>query len=173
MKVIPFVIAAAAAGCYTQGDVGYGGGAYVAPAPALVYAGPGVQVIADYDEPIFFSDGLYWRSYGGVWYSSTYYTGGWIHARPPVALLRIDRPYAYRHYRPVGWGGGPPAPARVAGGPGWRGAPPAPPAAGLRGAPPPAPGGWRGAPPPAAVRAPAGRPAPVRAAPPARRGWRR
>src|SRR5438477_12979875 len=34
----------------------------------LVYAAPGVQVIADYDEPIFYSDGFYWRQYGGGWY---------------------------------------------------------------------------------------------------------
>ena len=29
--------------------------------PDLVYAAPGVQVIADYNEPIFYSDGFYWR----------------------------------------------------------------------------------------------------------------
>ena len=68
--------------------------------PDLVTVSPGVQVIADYDEPIFYSDGFYWRYYGGAWYRSNYYTGGWVYARPPVAVLRIDRPYAYRHYRP-------------------------------------------------------------------------
>jgi len=106
MKVIPFVIAAAAAGCYTQGDVGYGGGAYVAPAPALVYAGPGVQVIADYDEPIFFSDGLYWRSYGGVWYSSRVYNGGWaVSYNVPYGVRGIREPGSYAHYRPAGYAG--------------------------------------------------------------------
>src|SRR5689334_12571031 len=74
--------------------------ATVSAGPDLVSVSPGVQVIADYDEPIFFADGLYWRYYGGVWYSSSYYTGGWVYARPPAAVLRIDRPYAYRHYRP-------------------------------------------------------------------------
>ena len=34
--------------------------------PDLVYAAPGVQVIADYNEPIFYSDGYYWRTSGGV-----------------------------------------------------------------------------------------------------------
>jgi hypothetical protein len=90
--------------------------------PDLVYAAPGVQVIADYNEPIFYSDGFYWRFYGGGWYRSTYYTGGWVYARPPAAVMRIDRPYAYVHYRPVGYvGRGQPA------GGGWRGNPAPPP----------------------------------------------
>ena len=71
--------------------------------PDLVYAAPGVQVIADYNEPIFYSDGLYWRYDGGTWYRSSYYTGGWVYASPPVAVLRIGRPAAYVHYRPQGW----------------------------------------------------------------------
>ena len=73
--------------------------------PDLVTVSPGVQVIADYDEPIFYSDGFYWRYYGNTWYRSTYYTGGWVYAQPPVAVMRIDRPYAYRYYRPQGWVG--------------------------------------------------------------------
>ena len=64
---------------------------------------PGVQVIADYNEPIFYSDGLYWRYSGGTWYRSRYYTGGWAYATPPAAVLRINRPYGYAHYRPSGW----------------------------------------------------------------------
>jgi hypothetical protein len=44
--------------------------------PELVYAAPGVQVIADYDEPIFFVDSFYWRFYGGGWYRSPRHTGG-------------------------------------------------------------------------------------------------
>lgn len=71
--------------------------------PDLVYAAPGVQVIADWDEPIFYADNFYWRFYGGGWYRSPYYTGGWVYARPPVAVMRIDRPHAYVHYRPAGW----------------------------------------------------------------------
>src|SRR5207302_384365 len=102
--------------------------------PDLVSVGPGVSVIADYDEPIFYSDGFYWRNYGNTWYRSPRYTGGWVYAAPPPAVMRIDRPYAYRHYRPSGyanqprgWRGGPAAPARqpMASG-GWRGGPAAP-----------------------------------------------
>ena len=89
--------AALAAGCAaTVSADAYG--------PDLVTVSPGVQVIADYDEPIFYSDGFYWRYDGGGWYRSTYYTGGWVYARPPVAVLRIDRPYALRALSPRGLG---------------------------------------------------------------------
>jgi len=93
------------AGCY-EADVGvYGGPGYVAGGPALVEVSPGVQVIADYDEPIFFADGLYWRSYGGVWYSSRVYTGGWaVNYNAPYAVRGISNPGMYTHYR-AGVGG--------------------------------------------------------------------
>jgi hypothetical protein len=102
--VLPSVVIAAAfaAGCAARADYsgsvsneGYG--------PDLVYAAPGVQVIADYDEPIFFTDGFYWRFDGGSWYRSGSYTGGWAFATPPAAVTRIDRPRDYVHYRPQGW----------------------------------------------------------------------
>lgn len=141
--------------------------------PDMVAVSPGVQVIADYDEPIFYADGFYWANRGGAWYRSSYYTGGWIYyARPPGVIVSIHNPHAYRHYRPHGWaprgggrhghGGG--------GAPIVRGAPPpraAPPGAyggrGFRSGPPmqagpafgPGPGhsgGGRSAPPPSAPR---------------------
>jgi hypothetical protein len=96
-----------AVGCYTEADVG--GGVYASgPAPAMEVVTPGVQVVAvDYDYPVFFSDGFYWRYYGGVWYNSRVYTGGWaVSYNVPVGVRRIDRPYAYAHYRAGGGGGG-------------------------------------------------------------------
>jgi hypothetical protein len=93
-----------AAGCY--GSVGYAGTASSdGYGPDLVYAAPGVQVIADFDEPIFFADSFYWRFSAGGWYRSPQYSGGWVYATPPVAVMRIDRPQAYVHYRPAGWVG--------------------------------------------------------------------
>ena len=66
--------------------------------------GPGVQVVADYDEPVFYNDGFYWRFYNNGWYRSNNYATGWYYyERPPVAVLRIDRPYAYVRYRPQGY----------------------------------------------------------------------
>jgi hypothetical protein len=107
------LFAAAAGGCFTSGEVGYSAGynsgynasgeAYVAT-PDLVEVSPGVQVVADYDEPVFFTDGFYWRFYNNGWYRSNNYATGWYaYERPPVAVLRIDRPYAYAHYRPQGY----------------------------------------------------------------------
>src|SRR5215468_5378179 len=102
---------AALAGCYATGDIGYSASATYTTAPDgyaatpdLVTVQPGVQVVADYDEPVFFVDGFYWRFYDGYWYrSNNYYAGWYFYERPPVAVLRIDRPYAYAHYRPAGY----------------------------------------------------------------------
>src|SRR5262245_55907048 len=78
---------ALAGGC-GGGSVGYTGGvAVTASTPDLVYAAPGVSVIADYDEPIFYSSGYYWWNYNGGWYRSTNYTSGWVHATPPTAVI--------------------------------------------------------------------------------------
>jgi hypothetical protein len=105
--------AAALAGCYVSDGAGpaYSGGAYAttsadgyAATPDLVTVQPGVQVVADYDEPVFFVDGFYWRFNDGYWYrSNNYYAGWYFYERPPVAVLRIERPYTYAHYRPVGY----------------------------------------------------------------------
>ena len=105
------MFAAALGGCYTTGSVGYRSGYYASggadvyvSTPELVTVSPGVQVVYDYDEPVFFTDGFYWRFYDGYWYRSSNYATGWVYyERPPVAVLRIDRPYAYAHYRPAGY----------------------------------------------------------------------
>ncbi len=72
--------------------------------PDLVYVSPGVSVIADYDEPVFYSNNFYWRYYGGRWYRSPHYNRGWTYySAPPRAIVSIQRPNAYRHYRPHGY----------------------------------------------------------------------
>lgn len=98
--MLPIVAALAlGAGCAGTGSVGYTA-AYSAPAPDLVYVSPGVSVIADYEQPIFYSDGYYWRHDGGYWYRSSAYTHGWVYARPPRAILSVGDPYRYVRYRP-------------------------------------------------------------------------
>ena len=111
--ILATVFAATLGACYTEGTVGYGAtygsGGYAsadvyATTPDLVSVSPGVQVVADYDEPVFYTDGFYWRYYDGLWYRSSNYATGWYYwSSPPVAVLRIDRPYAYAHYRPSGY----------------------------------------------------------------------
>ena len=100
------VSAALAGGCAGSGTAYYAGGGTVTAttvAPDLVYVNPGVQVVADYDYPVFYADNYYWRYDNGLWYRSSWYTGGWVYATPPHAVLSIDRPYAYRRYRPSGY----------------------------------------------------------------------
>jgi hypothetical protein len=73
-------------------------------APDLVEAAPGVQVVADYDAPVFFNSGMYWRNNNGRWYSSSEYTGGWTYsAAPPSVIVHIDRPERFAHYKPSGY----------------------------------------------------------------------
>lgn len=95
---------ALAAGCAgtVHSDGGYVGGAVYTP--NLVTVSPGVSVIADYHEPVFYSDNAYWRydNYGR-WHRSSYYDRGWVYAAPPHAVLSINQPHAYRNYRPQGY----------------------------------------------------------------------
>jgi hypothetical protein len=73
--------------------------AYVEPA-AFVYVSPGVQVIENYDYPVFFVGGVYWRQEGGVWYSSSYHDRGWATSvEVPVTVRGISRPETYTHFR--------------------------------------------------------------------------
>ncbi len=86
-------------------DARYSGTATVeASTPDLVTVEPGVQVIADYDYPVFYSGGAYWRYDDDGWYSSNVYTGGWRYTeRPPEVVARISIPQTYVHYRPSGY----------------------------------------------------------------------
>jgi len=93
------LVALLGAGCYA-GEVEVRGGGVV-ERPDLVDVAPGVQVIADYDEPIFFADGGYWWSVDGLWYRSGAYTGGWaLVTAPPLVVLNIHEPLRWRHYHP-------------------------------------------------------------------------
>lgn len=87
------------AGCAGSGQYTVSG-AYVETSPELAYVSPGVYVVADYSEPVFYADNAYWRYDNGVWYSSSRYNGGWRYSTAPRALVTIDRPYAYVRYRP-------------------------------------------------------------------------
>jgi len=84
-------------GCAASGSARYNASVTT---PRLVYVSAGVQVIEDYDEPIFYSSNMYWRYDGGVWYQSRYHTSGWVRVTsPPAPILRIERPAMYVHYR--------------------------------------------------------------------------
>ncbi|HUS66313.1 MAG TPA: hypothetical protein VMZ28_17295 [Kofleriaceae bacterium] len=95
-------LGAAGTGCVAHGTMRTH--AYVETAsPDLVYVSPGVYVVADYDEPVFYSSGSYWLYRDGFWFRSRVHTGGWARAySPPVAVRSIHRPTVYVRYRASG-----------------------------------------------------------------------
>ena len=151
----------------------------VSTAPQMVQISPGVWVVENHNQSVFYSDGYYWQHNNGVWMRSSYYTGGFVRVRAiPSRVRTIRRPRSYVRYRgragakrraqPVRRGGAVrsqprsrTAPARRGAAPARRGAAPA-----RRGAAP----ARRGAAPARRGAAPARRgAAPARKAAPARR----
>jgi hypothetical protein len=97
--VVPLAVASACAPG-VSGTVAVSSTGYVRD-PALVYVSPGVEVVADWDAPVFFSDGAYWYWDNGLWYRSAYLGGERIRVNyVPPTISRIDRPSRYVHYRP-------------------------------------------------------------------------
>jgi len=88
----------ATAGCVVRAGV-HAGGTVVAE-PDLVEVSPGVWVVEDYDEPVFYSEGSYWLYRDGIWFRSHVHTGSWVRVRStPVVVARISTPRAYVRYR--------------------------------------------------------------------------
>jgi hypothetical protein len=61
--------------------------------------GPGVYAVANADAPVFYADNYYWLYTDGLWYRSSYATGGWSYAPAPYVIRQIDRPLAYQRPR--------------------------------------------------------------------------
>lgn len=73
---------------------------FAAP-PPMVEVSPGVRVVRDCDEEVFFHGGFYWHAGpGGAWYRTRSYRGGWVMAprhAVPMAIMRMPRGH-YRHF---------------------------------------------------------------------------
>jgi hypothetical protein len=70
--------------------------------PELVVVQPGVQVVADADEEVFYSSGWYWHAGpDGTWWRARHYRDGWVvaprHAVPRV-VMHLPQGH-YKHYR--------------------------------------------------------------------------
>jgi len=96
-------VATSLASCASTGtgEVDYAGEVHVT-SPQLVALGPGVQVVADADEPLFFVGGSYWVYRDGYWFSSKDYRRHFTHVdytAVPVELRTIAEPERYVHYR--------------------------------------------------------------------------
>ena len=96
MRTLQAILFAAVVGGGCAGTVGYRA---TVSTPDLVEVEPGVSVVADYDQPVFYNSGYYWRYDGGTWYRSPYHNRAWVHvSAPPVAVRHIDRPARYAHF---------------------------------------------------------------------------
>ncbi len=68
--------------------------------PPLVVVTPGVRIVPEYDEEVYFVNNFYWVRRDDVWYRTSRYDGGWRPVRRvyvPATLVRIP-PGRYRHY---------------------------------------------------------------------------
>jgi hypothetical protein len=54
---------------------------FTAP-PPLVEVRPGVQVVQDYDQEVYYTGGWYWVRHGKHWYRTQDYRGGWVMVEP-------------------------------------------------------------------------------------------
>lgn len=63
--------------------------------PPLVEIEPNVYVVYDYNVPIYYVGGVYWRFEAGVWYRSDYWNRGWV----AVHAGAVPHPIAYRQHR--------------------------------------------------------------------------
>src|SRR4051812_35198732 len=70
-------------------------------APPLVVVQPGVQVVEDQDEEVFFTNGWYWVRRDDAWYRARGPRATFVYVasrRVPVVLARMP-PGHYRHWR--------------------------------------------------------------------------
>jgi len=69
--------------------------------PPLVVVQPGIQVVENWDEEVFFTGGFYWVRRDGYWYRAPSPRATWVYVeahRVPPGLVRIP-PGHYKHYR--------------------------------------------------------------------------
>jgi len=68
--------------------------------PPVVEVSPGVQIVEDAGDEIFFTGGHYWVQREGRWYWASDYREHWVRARGPVpGFLRTYHHGDYLHWR--------------------------------------------------------------------------
>jgi hypothetical protein len=70
--------------------------------PQLVVVAPGVQVVPEVDEEVFFTNGFYWVRHGDGWYRSKSHRHGWVLVpghRVPTRIAKYE-PGRYRRWKP-------------------------------------------------------------------------
>ncbi|MBS1150117.1 MAG: hypothetical protein H6Q89_1815 [Myxococcaceae bacterium] len=88
--------------------------------PPLIVIEPGVQVVEDNDDEVFFVDNWYWHRRGGRWYRNQTHNGTWVVVEERVVPPTIVRfqPGHYRKWRGHQKGNGtvvinPPGPGKI------------------------------------------------------------
>lgn len=84
--------------------------------PPLVVVQPGIQVVPDYDEEVFFVNNSYWVRRGPQWYRSADHRGGWVVVqapRVPRVLVGLPPGHYRRYHRADTVIVNPPGPGRI------------------------------------------------------------
>lgn len=71
--------------------------------PPLVVVQPGIQVVEDHDEEVFFVDNHYWVRRDGHWFRTRDHRGGWAVVdgpHVPPALVKVPPGHYKRHKGP-------------------------------------------------------------------------
>jgi hypothetical protein len=98
-RTLAFILTASLAACAGEAEVRYSGNA-AAPELVTLDTDASVQVVANADEPIFFSENTYYLYRDDHWYRSRSHRTGWKRIdSPPDHISRIERPMAYIHFR--------------------------------------------------------------------------
>lgn len=107
-KLSSMLVAIALGGCFaTVGEDGQMVGGEAAftlslpAAPPLVAIQPGVSVVRDWDNEVFYSDGYYWTRHDRYWYRTNDHRGRWsrVENRRVPLVIAQSPPGRYRHYR--------------------------------------------------------------------------
>ena len=72
--------------------------------PALVVVQPGVQVVPDYEEEVFYASGGYWLRRGPTWFRAPRPSVAFAlvpSARVPIVLAKLPPPGHYKRWKQV------------------------------------------------------------------------
>jgi hypothetical protein len=101
MKTLALLLIVSLAACAGEAAVRYSGDA-TTPELVAIDIDPSVMVVANADEPIFYTENTYYLYRNDRWYRSASHRSGWKRIdTPPERLARIEQPRTYVHYRPT------------------------------------------------------------------------
>lgn len=100
IRTLAFVLSASLAACAGgQAEVHYTG-EVTTPELVTMESDPSVMIVANADEPVFYSENTYYLYRDQRWFRSSSHRGGWARVEtPPEHIRRIERPTAYVHVR--------------------------------------------------------------------------